>query len=157
MPQSLVKILVHIVFSTKNREDLIVPELENGLYAYASGIINNHGARLITANGTENHSHFLVSLGRNDVSELIKNIKKDSSVWMKDNGAQRFYWQRGYGAFSIGHHKWPRLLDTSRSRRRIIRSKLTKTSFALCAESTRWTLTSNSCGIDEHCRSLSAT
>lgn len=91
MPQSLVKILVHIVFSTKNRVDLIVPEIETGLYGYIHGIIENNKAKLITANGTANHSHFLVSLGRNDVSELIGDIKRDSSGWAKKNGMSNFY------------------------------------------------------------------
>ena len=64
MPQSLVKILVHIVFSTKNRTDLILPESEDALYRYISGIVAGKNARLIIANGTTNHSHFLVSLGK---------------------------------------------------------------------------------------------
>ena|SRR5687768_5146280 len=102
MAQSLVKILVHIVFSTKNREPLIDPGVEDGLYRYISGIVENNRAKLIIANGTENHSHLLVSLGKNDVSVLVGDIKRDSSLWMKQQGVKRFYWQRGYGAFSIG-------------------------------------------------------
>lgn len=102
MPQSLVKILVHIVFSTKDRIDLIPVQLEDELYRYIHGIIENKGARLIIAGGTSNHIHLLVSLGRMDVSELIGDIKRSSSVWMKDKGVRKFYWQKGYGAFSIG-------------------------------------------------------
>jgi putative transposase len=104
MPQSLVKILVHIVFSTKHRADLITPEIEKRLYAYISGIIEKNGAKLITANGTTNHSHFLVSLGRNDVGVLIGDVKRDSSHWIKKQSPKyaNFYWQKGYGAFSIG-------------------------------------------------------
>ena len=102
MPQSLVKILVHIVFSTKNRSDLIHPEVEKELYAYIHGIAENNGARLIIANGTTNHSHFLTSIGRNDVSVLVGDIKRDSSLWIKKKGVKDFYWQKGYGAFSIG-------------------------------------------------------
>ncbi|MFN0280000.1 MAG: transposase [Pyrinomonadaceae bacterium] len=90
------------MFSTKNRVDLIKPEIENELYAYIHGIIENNGAKLIIANGTANHSHFLVSLGRNDVSVLIGDVKRDSSSWIKKKGVRDFYWQRGYGAFSIG-------------------------------------------------------
>ncbi len=107
MPQSLVKILVHIVFSTKNRVDLIAPEIEPDLYRYIHGIVENNGARLIIANGTMNHSHFLVSLGRVNVSELIGDIKRDSSLWIKKQGIHKFYWQRGYGAFSIGQSQVP--------------------------------------------------
>jgi putative transposase len=107
MPQSLVKILVHIVFSTKDRINLITTDIEDDLYGYIHGIVEKNGARLITANGTMNHSHFIVSLGRNDVSELIGDMKRDSSLWIKKRGIQKFYWQRGYGAFSIGQSQVP--------------------------------------------------
>jgi REP element-mobilizing transposase RayT len=107
MPQSLAKILVHIVFSTKNRIDLIMPEAENGLYRYISGIVKGNGARLMIANGTMSHSHFLVSLGRTNLSELVGDMKRDSSSWAKRNGIPNLYWQRGYGAFSIGQSQVP--------------------------------------------------
>lgn len=107
MPQSLVKILVHIVFSTKNRADLIAPELESGLYGYIHGIVENNGGKLITANGTRNHSHLLVSMGRINISDLVGDIKRDSSLWMKKKSAGDFYWQKGYGAFSIGQSQVP--------------------------------------------------
>jgi putative transposase len=105
MPQSLVKILVHIVFSTKNRADLILPKIENDLYSYINGIVENNKSKLILANGTTNHVHLLVSLGKTiDISELVGDIKRDSSKWVKEKSKnfQNFYWQEGYGAFSIG-------------------------------------------------------
>jgi len=117
MPQSLVKILVHIVFSTKDRADLIPPELESGLYGYIHGIVENNGAKLIIPKGTANHSHFLVSLGRNDLSELIGDIKRHSSVWMKEHGCKKFYWQRGYGAFSIGQSQVPKTVSYIRDQK----------------------------------------
>ena len=81
---------------------MIDPSLEEGLYRYISGIVENNRAKLIIANGTDDHSHFLVSLGKNDVSVLVGDMKRDSSLWMKQQGVKGFYWQRGYGAFSIG-------------------------------------------------------
>jgi putative transposase len=105
MPQSLFKMLAHIVFSTKNRADLIAPEIENGLFGYMHGIIENNNAKLIIANGTANHVHLLISLPKKiDISELIGDIKRDSSMWIKkqDSRFGNFYWQKGYGAFSIG-------------------------------------------------------
>jgi len=104
MPQSLVKILVHIVFSTKDRENLIAPEIEALLFGYISGVITNKNARLIIASGTADHIHLLVSIGRIDIGKLIGDIKRSSSGWMKlqDPKYAKFYWQRGYGAFSIG-------------------------------------------------------
>jgi putative transposase len=105
MPQSLFKILAHIVFSTKNRADLIVPGIENDLFGYMHGIVENNSAKLIVAGGTANHVHLLVSLPKKiDVPVLIGDIKRDSSSWIKKQDVRfdNFYWQKGYGAFSIG-------------------------------------------------------
>lgn len=102
MPQSLVKIMVHVVFSTKNRVDLIHPKIEAGLYAYIHGIVEKNKSKLIIGNGTANHGHLLISMGKTmDISDLVGDIKRDSSVWMKKHESA-FYWQEGYGAFSIG-------------------------------------------------------
>ena len=80
MPQSLVKILLHIIFSTKNRADLIRPEIEDDLFGYLHGIVENKNSKLILANGTTNHIHLLISLGKTiEISELIGNIKRSSS------------------------------------------------------------------------------
>lgn len=104
MPQSLVKILAHIVFSTKDRVDLISHEMEAELFKYITGIVKGNGGRLIIVNGTANHIHLLISIGRIDIGELIGHIKRDSSLWVKRRFPRsgKFYWQRGYGAFSIG-------------------------------------------------------
>ena len=103
MPQSLVKILVHIVFSTKNREALIGADFEEGLYGYMNGIIERRNSKLIIANGVEDHVHLLVSLGKTiDVAELIGSIKRDSTKCVKaEHGVRVFNWQSGYGAFSV--------------------------------------------------------
>ena len=113
MPQSLVKILVHVVFSTKNRADLILPGVENNLYGYINGIVENNKSKLILANGTTNHIHLLVSLGKTiDISELVGDIKRDSSKWIKakSKNFENFHWQEGYGAFSIGQSQVPDVL-----------------------------------------------
>lgn len=104
MPQSLVKILVHVVFSTKGRLNLITSEIEAELFAYIAGVIEKNGGRLIIGGGTKNHIHLLISVGRVNIKELIGDIKRDSSNWVKRRFPleSKFYWQRGYGAFSIG-------------------------------------------------------
>jgi putative transposase len=110
MPQSLVKILVHVVFSTKNRADLITPNVEHRLFSYIHGIIENNKSKLIIAGGTMNHIHLLISLARTmDISKLVGDIKRDSSLWMKQH-QNGFYWQEGYGAFSIGQSQVPRVM-----------------------------------------------
>ncbi len=107
MAQSLVKILVHMVWSTKDRVRLIPIDIEPSLFAYISAIIENNGGRMIIAGCDADHIHILVSLGRVDISELIGDIKRETSKWMKKNGVAKFYWQRGYGAFSIGQSRVP--------------------------------------------------
>jgi len=105
MPQSLFKILVRIVFSTENCADLITPEIENALFGYIHGIVENNGSKSIVAGGAANHIHLLVSLGKKiDIPELIGDIKRSSSSWIKeqDTSFGNFYWQKGYGAFSTG-------------------------------------------------------
>lgn len=67
-----------MVFSTKDRVNLITPEIEDALFAYISGIVKGNNARLIIGNGTPNHIHLLMSIGRIDVGELIGDIKRDS-------------------------------------------------------------------------------
>jgi len=104
MAQTLVSLLVHIIFSTKNREPLITPEIEPELFAYIGGILKNHESRLLEAGGTTDHVHLLISQSKNiALSSLMKDVKKDSSSWIKtkDGRFGNFHWQDGYGAFSI--------------------------------------------------------
>ncbi len=106
MAQTLVSLMVHVIFSTKNREPLITSEIERELFAYIGGILKNHESRLLDAGGTVDHVHLLISLSKNIcLSSLMKDIKKDSSCWIKTKGRafRTFHWQDGYGAFSIGN------------------------------------------------------
>lgn len=88
---------------------MIPPDFEARLYGYIGGIIKNSKGRMIIAGGDADHIHLLVSIGRIDVGELIGDIKRDSSSWIKkqDKRLTKFYWQRGYGAFSIGQSQVP--------------------------------------------------
>ncbi len=104
MPQSLACILVHIVFSTKHRQPLIKPEIETELFKYMSSIYREHKSPALALNGTDNHVHSLVSLAKTiTLSKLIEEVKRSSSKWIKTKGEayRNFYWQNGYGAFSI--------------------------------------------------------
>jgi putative transposase len=106
MAQTLVSLYVHVIFSTKNRADLIQPNVEEELWSYIGGILNNNKSKLLASNGVENHIHLLMSLSKNiALSELIGDVKRDSSKWIKTKGNeyQNFQWQDGYGAFSVGY------------------------------------------------------
>lgn len=105
MAQTLVKIYIHVVFSTKGRNDQILAEIEKELFAYIGGVLRKHQSVLIAANGTTNHIHLLISLSKNvSVSDLLRELKKASSYWIKTKDAKfkEFQWQAGFGAFSIG-------------------------------------------------------
>lgn len=105
MAQSLVSLMVRVIFSTKNREPLITPEIEPELFAYMGGILKNHKSRLLDAGGTADHVHLLISQSKSvALSTLMKDVKKDSSSWLKtkDKIFRNFHWQDGYGGFSIG-------------------------------------------------------
>ena len=105
MAQTLVSLMVHVIFSTKNRLNLITPEIEPELFPYMAGILKNHDSRCLAINGTPNHVHLLVSQSKNiALSRLIGEMKKSSSKWIKTKGPalKHFAWQDGYGAFSIG-------------------------------------------------------
>ena len=112
MSQSLASILIHLVFSTKNREPLIVPHIETELYTYMGGVFRELKCPLLERNGTEDHVHLFFRLARTiTIADLVEEIKKSSSKWIKTQGEefQGFYWQNGYGAFSIGESGVQRL------------------------------------------------
>ncbi|MCP4697989.1 MAG: transposase [Gammaproteobacteria bacterium] len=105
MPQSLSNILVHIVFSTKNRKDLILPLIETELHAYMAKIYRNEACPALIIGGTTNHIHSLCRLERTvTTAHLLEQVKKGTSKWIKTKGREfsGFAWQTGYGAFSIG-------------------------------------------------------
>ena len=105
MPQSLACVLVHIVFSTKNRVRWIAPDVEPELHAYIGGICKNADSMALSVGGTEDHVHILSSLARTrSLSALLQEIKTGSSKWIKTKGPgyAGFHWQDGYSAFSIG-------------------------------------------------------
>lgn len=105
MPQSLSKLYTHIIFSTKYREPFLKDDnLRNQLYKYIGKIITEYDSHPIIINGTSNHIHILCILSKNiSLSNLIGKIKRNSSKWIKNKRKRlkNFYWQRGYGAFSI--------------------------------------------------------
>jgi len=94
-------ILIHCVFSTKERRDLIPQEMLRRLWKYFAGIGRNHGIPVLAAGGISNHSHLLIALPADvSVAKAIQVLKANSSRWLHEHGIQ-FAWQEGYGAFSV--------------------------------------------------------
>jgi REP element-mobilizing transposase RayT len=98
------KIILHFVFSTKNREPLISRELEPRLFEYIGGIVRGEGGTLIAAGGDVDHVHLLVAW-RHDASaaDLMRAAKSNSTKWVKKSfpALATFRWQEGYGVFSV--------------------------------------------------------
>src|SRR6185436_14127212 len=105
MPQSLARVVLHVVFSTKNRVPFLKdPELRSRLHAYMAGVLQNVGCEPILINSVEDHVHILCNFTRTiTVAQLVETAKTNPSKWMKDQGPafRDFYWQGGYGIFSV--------------------------------------------------------
>ena len=105
MSQSLSKIYVHIVFSTKNRFPFLsTPELRKEMHAYLGGTLNELDSHALIVGGPADHIHILCVLSKNiAISEVIGKVKRSSSKWVKTKGAslRKFAWQSGYGVFSV--------------------------------------------------------
>jgi len=104
MAQSLTKILVHLVFSTQKRNSWLDEKISSELYPYISKILENHNCSSLRIGGTENHIHILCVVAKNlSIGKIVEEIKTSSSKWIKtkDPKYKEFYWQHGYGAFSV--------------------------------------------------------
>ena len=111
MAQSLSHILLHVIFSTKDREPMIPRELADELYRYLAVACDAHGSHAYRIGGMPDHVHIACTLPRTvAASKLLEEIKKSSSKWIKerDRRCAAFAWQGGYGAFSLGQSQ----LDT---------------------------------------------
>ena len=105
MPQSLSSILIHLIFSTKNREPFITEAIEKELHPYLAKTFRELKSPSLTIGGTDDHLHILFSLARTlTIADLVEEVKTESSKWIKTKGEEfeNFHRQRGYGAFSIG-------------------------------------------------------
>ena len=101
---SKTRILIHVVFVTKNRYQTIPLLKRERLYSYIKGIISNHSCNTLAINGMSDHIHILLNLHPNQsLAEEVQQIKGSSSKWMKEE--QDFIkfggWGKGYFAASV--------------------------------------------------------
>jgi putative transposase len=104
MGQSLVKNYLHLIFSTKNREPFIEKTIQPELYNYLGGICNSLESYPVKIGGYDDHVHILCLLSKKiTLIKLMEELKSNSSKWIKTKGEtfSNFYWQDGYGAFSV--------------------------------------------------------
>jgi REP element-mobilizing transposase RayT len=110
MPQSLAKILIHLIFSTKGRRAVLPYDPFPELHAYARGILVDQKCHLIEMNNVCDHVHILFDMHRTtSLADVVMHVKKGTSRWLKTQSADyaHFDWQEGYGAFSLGPSQRP--------------------------------------------------
>ncbi len=104
MPQSLSLMIVHVIFSTKDRMPCLGPVIRPELYAYLAEVSRNLDCYCYRVGGVADHVHLAIGLSRTmAIATLVKELKTSSSAWLKTKGSElrTFSWQRGYGAFSV--------------------------------------------------------
>ena len=114
MSQSLSKVYVHIIFSTKNRRNLIDDNIESSLHEYLGGICKGLECNPVRIGGYKEHVHILCLLSRKIAQmKLVEELKKQSSKWIKtkDKVYSNFYWQDGYGIFSVNPAEIEKVID----------------------------------------------
>lgn len=114
MPNTYTQIHLQLVFAVKYRDAVISPIWKYELYAYMTGILQTYGHKLLVINGMPDHVHLLIGMRpTQSLSDLMKNLKQDSSKWINDNRKTRthFNWQEGYGAFSYGKSQLPVIIS----------------------------------------------
>lgn len=95
--------LVHCVFSTKRRRNLIAPQIQPDLWAFIGGVARKNSCKALIVGGTENHVHILHSLPATmPLAKAVQLMKGASSHWMNETHMRGFAWQEGYGAFTVG-------------------------------------------------------
>lgn len=105
MPQSLSNILIHLIWSTKDRHPWLEPGTREKTHAFLAGAVRQCDCEAFRVGGVADHVHLAVRLSRTmSVADLVKEVKTASSKWMKEQDLDfaGFYWQQGYGSFSVG-------------------------------------------------------
>jgi len=113
MSQSLSRILVHLVFSTKLRAPCLSAQIQHELHPYIGGTLNEHGCPVIEVGGVADHVHMLFGLSRTlTVAQIVERVKTSSSKWLKEKNTKlsTFQWQHGYGAFSVSQSDAERVI-----------------------------------------------
>ena len=109
MAHTHTRILIHMVFATKERRALITPDLKPELHAYMAGTTRKLGLHLYALNGVEDHCHLIIDLPpKIALAEFANQLKAGATKWAKQRGHAEFGWQRGYGAFSMNQESLDR-------------------------------------------------
>ena len=105
MPQSLGLVILHLIFSTKDRRPLLVGDVRPKVHGYLATVIRNADCECYRAGGVADHVHLAIRLSRTiTIADLVEQLKTTSSKWLKTQSPALadFAWQRGYACFSVG-------------------------------------------------------
>jgi putative transposase len=105
MPQSISHVLVHLVFSTKGRRPFLTDVVRSEMHAYLASVLNGSDNICVRVGGVADHVHIALFMARTEtMSKIVERLKVSSSKWIKTKGPEyeKFGWQRGYAAFSVG-------------------------------------------------------
>ncbi|HEX2330983.1 MAG TPA: IS200/IS605 family transposase [Candidatus Angelobacter sp.] len=118
MPHTFFQNVMHVVFSTKERQKLIPTEMKDRMWSYTAGICKKRKVFVHAIGGMEDHIHLLLQFPQTvAIAQLINTIKVNSSGWMSEQTG-RFAWQEGYGAFSVSKSNWPEVVRYIRNQER---------------------------------------
>ena len=104
MPQSLTMLYAHLVFSTKNRYPFLDSEVRDRVHGYLATVIRSIDSPYVVVGGVVDHVHLVFDMGKMHAPvEFVEQVKRESSKFVKTLGTKYrdFYWQRGYGMFSV--------------------------------------------------------
>ena len=106
MANTYTQLYFHLIFAVQGRANLISPKWKEELNKYITGIITNKGQKLIAINGMPDHLHLLIGMKPDcNLSDLLRDVKANSSKFVNDKNwiMGKFEWQKGFGAFTLGH------------------------------------------------------
>ncbi len=112
MAGTFTNIVYHIVFATKNRRPFMKPEMTPRVWSYLGGAIRAEKGVLYEIGGTTDHIHLLIRWRPNEtISNLVGGIKRNTTIWIHDTFPElsEFYWQEGYGAFTVSYSQVERV------------------------------------------------
>jgi REP element-mobilizing transposase RayT len=114
MAHSFIANRIHVIFSTKDRRNLIPPEIEQRLWRFMSSVAQERKIQVLAIGGIENHIHALIAPPADmAIAKAVQSIKGVSSKWMNDEffPNREFGWQQGYAAFGVSHSLIPKTVE----------------------------------------------
>ena len=126
MPQSLTRLYAHLVFSTKNRYPYLDEDISPRVHGYLATVIRNMNSPYVVIGGVADHVHIVFDMGKMHApKEFVEQVKRESSKFVKTLGPKykSFYWQRGYGMFSVSPTHLPDVEDYVRHQKTHHRKK----------------------------------